>query len=311
MNSPHDLPDLDLNLIAVFDALLRERSVTDAGKSLGLTQSAMSHSLKRLRSFFDDALFVKTTEGMMPTAKAAELGPVVLGVMEAIRGQVLSQASFDPLQARRTFNLCMSDMGELVFAPSLFAKLKLLAPHCKLHTLQVTPDALENVLSTGKADLALGSVRHASQGLYQEELFKHTFVSIVSVKNKAVGDTITREEFCAMPHIAVTLTGHTDTPYDSALEDAGIRRNIVLSTPHFLFLPLMLDQHPEFIATVPRALGTVFARHNVVKVLETPVPLPKFSLQQYWHPRFHHDRASIWLRGVIKSTFSELPMSMR
>ncbi len=311
MNPPHNLPDLDLNLLAVFDALLRERSVTEAGKSLGLSQSAMSHSLKRLRSFFDDALFVKAGQNMMPTAKAAELGPVVLGVMEAIRGQVLSQASFDPLQARRTFNLCMSDMGELVFAPSLFARFKVLSPYCKLHALQVTPDALENVLSTGKADLALGSVRNASQGLYQEELFKHTFVSIVSVKNKEVGETLTKEAFCAMPHIAVTLTGQTDTPYDSALEDAGIHRNIVISTPHFLFIPLMLDQHPEFIATVPRALGTVFARHGVVKILETPVPLPQFSLQQYWHPRFHHDRANIWLRALIKSTFEDIPMSMR
>lgn len=311
MNPPHDLPDLDLNLLAVFDALLRVRSVTGAGANLGLTQSAMSHSLKRLRSFFDDPLFVKTNRGMAPTAKASEMAPVVMGIMDSIRGQLLTQASFDPLQVRRTFNICMTDMGELVFAPSLFAKLKVLAPHCKLHTLQVTPDALENVLSTGKADLALGSVRNASEGLYQEELFEHTFVSIVSIKNKSVGEVLTQEQFSAMPHIAVTLTGQSDTPYDSSLEDAGIKRNIVLSTPHFLIMPLMLDQHPEFIATVPRALGTVFARHGVVRVLEPPVVLPKFSLCQYWHPRFHYDRANSWLRGVIKTTFEELPPSMR
>lgn len=311
MNDAHDINRLDLNLLVVFDALLRERSVTRAGQTLGITQSAMSHSLARLRVFFDDALFIKSYRGVTPTAKAEALAPDILAIIDSIRNRVLSQAQFDASQAKRTFSLCVTDMGELVFIPPLLSRLKEVAPHCSIHTLQVPPHNMEATLASGEADLVLGSVMNAPEGLYQQELFMHPFVTIASVKNKKIGDTLSLEQFCSMPHVAVMLAGRSLRAYDSVIEDAGIKRHIAFTTPHFLFVPLLLDQHPEFLATVPQSLGTVFARHNLVKVFEPPVALPKFSLRQYWHPRFHQDRAIVWLRGLVKETFSELPEGMR
>lgn len=299
---------LDLNLLIVFDALLRELSVTRAGKTLGLTQSAVSHSLTRLRTYFDDPLFVKSGRGIVPTAKAEGLSPVILDVMGTIRDQVLSESKFDPLHVKRTFNFCLSDMGELVFLPTLVSMLKKVAPQCRINTLQVLPEQLTSVLGSGEGDLALGSVLNAAEGLYQEDLFSHTFVCIVSVKNKTVGKTISQEEYSAMPHVAVTLTGQPTTPYDRAVEDAGIKRELRILTPHFLVIPLLLDQHPEFIATVPRELGSVFSHHGVVRMVEPPVSLPTFMLKQYWHPRFHHDRANRWLRELTRRTFHQLPV---
>lgn len=299
---------LDLNLLIVFDALLRELSVTRAGKTLGLTQSAVSHSLTRLRTYFDDPLFVKSGRGIVPTAKAEGLSSVILDVMGTIRDQVLSESKFDPVHVKRTFNFCLSDMGELVFLPTLVSMLKKVAPQCRINTLQVVPEQLTSVLGSGEGDLALGSVLNATEGLYQEDLFSHTFVCIVSVKNKKVGKTISQEEYSAMPHVAVTLTGQPTTPYDRAVDDAGIKRELRILTPHFLVIPLLLDQHPEFIATVPRELGSVFSHHGVVRMVEPPVSLPTFMLKQYWHPRFHHDRANRWLRELTRRTFHQLPV---
>lgn len=307
----HNLPTLDLNLLVVFDAMLRERNVTKAAAQLGLSQSAMSHALKRLRTFFDDPLFVKNGKGMSPTAKAQALKSVVMGVMETVRDQVVSQAMFNPVEAHRAFTLCMSDMGELVFAPTLFARFKTLAPHCTLQTIQVAPEALEQTLSTGKADLAVGAMRAPSENLYQQELFTHTFASIVSVKNKAVGDSLSRTQFEGMPHIAATLGGAIQDHYEAALQEAGIYRHVKVSTPHYLLIPLFMDQHPELIATVPRALGLVFSSHGLVRVLEPAVPLPAFALRQYWHPRFHHDQANKWLRNLVHATFDALPEAMQ
>jgi len=306
-----DLPSLDLNLLIVFDAMLRERSATQAGQQLGLTQSAMSHSLKRLRTFFDDPLFVKSGKGMSATAKALALEASITSIMEMVRGQVISQASFDPATARRTFTLCLSDMGELVFGMELFARIKVLAPGCKLLTMQVHPDALEQVLSTGKADLAVGAMRKPSESLYQQELFSHGFACIVSPRNREIGDVLTRAQFEAMPHITATLSGAIHDQYEAALLEAGAQRNVVVSTPHYLLMPLFIDRHPELIAMVPQALGTVFAGHGLVRVLPPPIPMPLFALRQYWHPRFHHDRAGIWLRNLVKATFSEIPAPMR
>ena len=299
--------ELDLNLLAVFDAMLRERSVTRAAESLGLTQSAMSHALNRLRAFFNDQLFAKTPQGMVPTPKAEGLSSAVNEVMAILRQKLLSQAQFDPATARRTFSLCMTDMGELVFLPPLIAHLRREAPHCTVRTLQVPIQEIEAVLAAGDADLAVGSIRAAPEGLFQQRLFMHSFVTIVSKRNTDVGPEITLEQFQRMPQVVVTLSGRASGAYDIALDELGIQRNIYLSTPHFLVVPLLLDQHPDLIATVPLELANVFERKGIVRVTQTSFRLPSFALSQHWHPRFHHDPAIIWLRETMKRTFENYP----
>ena len=129
--------NLDLNLLVVMDAMLRERNVSKAAERIGLTQSAMSHALNRLRHYFDDPLFVKAGPAMEPTAKAMALQAAVLDVMGTVRQRILSEAHFDPATAQREFTLCVTDMGELVFIPTLLALMRKLAPLCSIRTLQV------------------------------------------------------------------------------------------------------------------------------------------------------------------------------
>ncbi|MFC3227019.1 LysR family transcriptional regulator [Marinibaculum pumilum] len=309
MYDAHD-PKLDLNLLLAFDALWREGSVTRAADGLGLTQSAMSHALRRLRQFYGDPLFVKAGPGMRPTPKAERLAPSVLSVVGTVRGELLSQAGFDPATARRSFAFCMTDMGELVFLPPIMERLRALAPRCRIRTLQVATEAVPAVLESGEADLALGSMHLVPEGLYRQELFRHPFVTLVSTRNGEVGDRMTLEQIVRMGHVTVTLSDRSE-PYDRALEveleRRGIRRDVVLSTPHFLVVPLILDRFPDLVATVPRELGTVFARYDAVRVLPPPVDLPAFSLRQHWHPRVHHDEANVWLRRTIKAAFEGYP----
>lgn len=311
MNPPHDLRRLDLNLLLVLDALWREGNLTRAGISLGMTQSATSHALKRLRDYFDDPLFVKTGRGILPTPKGQALGETVSSLIGRVRAEVLPAASFDPSRERRTFTFCMSDMGELVFLPSLLARLQAEAPLTKVQTIQVPTSQIEAVLAGGEADLALGSLRHAPEGLYQQELFTHSFVCVVHRTYPSAAPQLTLDEYKSLSHVVVSLGGRDKPPYDAVVDDAGIERRIVVNTPHFLLVPWLIEQNPQYVATVPRALGTVFARHGVVVMKEPPLPLPGFALRQYWHPRFHHDVANRWLRQLLKNTFDALPTSMR
>ncbi|MBN3844518.1 LysR family transcriptional regulator [Burkholderia sp. Ac-20349] len=299
--------DLDLNLLVVFEALFRERSVTRAAQDIGLTQGAMSHALNRLRTFFEDPLFVKTAEGMMPTAKGDQLGGTISEVIASIRENVVAEAGFNPLTARRAFVLCMTDMGELVFLPPLIRRLRKMAPHCTLRSVQGPLEQIEGMLSSGEADLALGSIHAAPEGLYQQQLFMHSLVTLVSVRNRKIGKTLTREQFEAMPQIVVSLTGRASAAYDSAFDAYGIKRNIFLTTPHFLAVPHLIDAQPDLIATVPLELGKVFSKLGTVRMLPPPVELPPFALRQHWHSRLNTDPANVWLRHLIKETFEDYP----
>ncbi|SDH82944.1 LysR family transcriptional regulator [Variovorax sp. OV700] len=301
------LRQLDLNLLTIFDALLREQSVTRAAEGLGVTQSAISHALNRLRDFFDDQLFVKAPEGMVPTRKAEALRAAVVDVVAAVRQRILSEAAFDPATSRRAFTLCMTDMGELVFLPPLLKQLRALAPNCRVRTLQVPSEQIEGLLAAGEADLALGSIRTAPEGLYRQRLFMHSLVTIVSARNRDVGQRLTLRQFEKMSHVVVSLAGRHGDAYDSAIEEQGIKRTVFLATPHFLTVPLLLEQEPDLIATVPLELANVFQRYGTVRVVRAPVELVPYALNQHWHPRFHHDPAVIWIRELVKRTFEGYP----
>jgi DNA-binding transcriptional LysR family regulator len=303
--------NLDLNLLPVFDTLIRVRNVSRAAEELDMSQSAVSHALKRLRSFFGDQLFIKTGSGMQPTPRALELLAPVLTVMETVRGELLVREGFDAATARRSFGLCLTDMGELIFLPRLIAKLRRAAPGCTLRTLQVPMQQIAGVLESGEADLALGSLHSVPEGLFQQQLFARSFVTIVNRGNRTIGDTLTRAQFFAMEHILVSLSGRIEDAYDAVIDEDNAegnaegneRRRVYLTTPHFLTVPMIIEQNPELIATVPRELATKFATYKSVRMVETPVSVPPFGIRQFWHPRFQHDAANGWLRKLVKETF--------
>jgi DNA-binding transcriptional LysR family regulator len=306
MNSIHNA-DLDLNLLPVFDALIRIGNVSRAAEELNMSQSAVSHALKRLRAFFGDPLLLKTGTGMQPTPRALELRQPILNVMGTVRGELLVREGFDAAVARRTFTLCLTDMGELIFLPRLISRLREAAPGCTLRTLQLPMDQVPPALESGEADLALGSLHAVPEGLYQQQLFTRSFVTIVNRRNRAIGDTLSRERFFELEHIVVSMSGRIEDAYDAVVDELAGPRRIYLTTPHFLTVPMIIEQNPQLIATVPRELATKFAGYNSIRMVDTPVAVPPFAIRQHWHPRFQHDAANTWLRRLVKETFDTHP----
>lgn len=304
MNILHnETAELDLNLLPVFEALVRVRNVSRAAEELGMSQSAVSHALKRLRDFFGDTLFLKTGSGMQPTPRALQLLAPVQAVMDTVRGELLVREGFDPASARRNFGVCLTDMGGLIFLPRLIARLRLAAPGCTLRALQVPMHQVAGALESGEADLALGSLHSVPEGLFQQQLFTRSFVTIVNRGNRTIGESLSRERFFAMEHIVVSLSGRLEDAYDAVIDQGLEKRRIYLSTPHFLTVPMIIEQNPELIATVPRELATKFASYKSIRMVETPVKVPPFGIRQFWHPRVQHDAANGWLRSLVKQTF--------
>jgi DNA-binding transcriptional LysR family regulator len=306
MNDLHNT-ELDLNLLPVFDALIRVGNVSRAAEELAMSQSAVSHALKRLRLFFGDPLFMKTGSGMQPTPRALELREPVLSVMGTVRSELLVREGFDAASSTRVFSLLLTDMGELIFLPKLIARLRETAPGCTLRTLQIPMRQVQAVLESGEGDLALGSLHAVPEGLFQQQLFTRSFVTIVNRRNRKIGETLSRDQFLAMEHIVVSLSGKPEDAYDAIVDELDGPRRIYLMTPHFLTVPMIIEENPELIATVPRELATKFAAYKSIRIVETPMPVPPFAIRQHWHPRYHHDVANVWLRRQVKETFDILP----
>jgi len=297
--------NFDLNLLRVFDALHRHGHVGRAALELGLSQPAISYSLKRLRDDLGDALFVKTRHGMEPTPRAMQLAPVVQSVLSEIREHVLTAPSFEPQNVQRTFRIAMSDVGEMVFLPRLLHRLTALAPGINVATVSTPPKELMSALQRSEIDLAIGYFPDLDGvDVFQQRLFKHTFVCLVRQGHPAVHGRMTKKAFAELPHAVVQAEGRSQEIVEQYLKEQGIRRRELLHSPHFLSIPMVIAA-TDLVVTVPAAVGEVFARIADVAVLEPPYKMPTFDLKQHWHRSQHDDPGNRWLRGIVLELFGE------
>lgn len=296
--------ELDLNLVPVLEALLAQCSVSRAAESLGLTQPAMSHALRRLRTYFNDPLFVRSGSGMVATPKALELAPIVSEMMEGVRAHLVPGAGFDPRAARRVFSLSMTDMAELVFMPRLIPRFRAEAPHARLRILRLMPSEVPAALERRNVDLAIGSVPLTVEGLYQQQLVRHPLVCMVSRDNARFSDRIHKEQYLAAEHIGVMPFGREEDIFEWALQAQGLKRRFFMMTQGFLTLPMLIEGS-DLVATVPEHMATVFGSLAGIRCLPPPVELPALALRQSWHPRFQTDPGNVWLRNLFFAVFSK------
>lgn len=290
---------LDLNLLLALDALLHERNVTRAAGRVGLTQSAMSHKLRRLRELFEDDLLVGGRQGMVPTERALALaGPVRRGLLE-LHAAIRSTTPFDPATAERDFTIVSSDYADFVILPRVLEHLSRHAPGIGLRmrpSATPKPEALED----GSADIVMGMAVEGS-GLKQRVVFDETLVVIIRDGHPALADdgTLSLERYAALGHVQVT---DDDGPgiVDRALAQHGLRRRVVLRTPYFAAVPFMVARS-ELVATVPRALAEEAAGLVPLRLLPPPLPVPSFRIMMTWHERSQRDPAHEWLRELARS----------
>lgn len=300
------MKDLDLNLLPVLDALLSEGSVSRAADMLGLTQSAMSHSLRRLREYFDDPLFVRTGGRMLPTTKAIELEPVIRGMMENVRSTLVPGAGFRPEESNRIFSITMTDMAEVYFLPLLARRMRELAPHCPLRVVPIAPRDVPGALERREVDLAIGAQRLTSEGLYQQQLIQQRLVCVVDSNNDSLNTQGTRvasmDAYADSPHLGISPYGTESDIYDWMFQNLDIQRRFVMTTQSFLAVPLLVE-HTDLVATVPECLPPLFENREV-KVLDLPWDLPILTMRQAWHPRFHSDPGNVWIRQLLFNLFA-------
>jgi DNA-binding transcriptional LysR family regulator len=295
------LATLDLNLLVVLEALLAERHVSRAAARVGLSQSAMSHALARIREVFGDPMLVRTKEGMVPTARALSLEPLLRRALGDLSAAVAGGGpSFDPGTSKRSFTIGSTDYAEILLLPPLMARLCAGAPGVDI-MVKLHPDDYVSALGVGAIDLAIAPVSARERdavAISYEPLLKENFRCVVRRGHPLTRQRLTVARYVAYPHVMVAPQGTRWSFVDEALEALGKRRRVACTVPHFLVAPNLLGQ-TDLVLTLTERIVKEHMRHLDLVDLPLPLTIPPLTLSMVWHGRNSQEPGHVWLRGIL------------
>lgn len=296
------IDDFDLTEIRLLAELAELRKLSAAAARLGLSQSAASHALARMRNRAGDPLFTRTAGGFQPTPYGERLGAAAREALDVLMAGFATNPAFDPRTTTRRFTIYANDVGQTVLLPKLLAFLKKEAVGA---TIRASPIPLENpgaALAAGDVDLAVGFFDTLTTGFRQSLLFREHYVCAVRANHPNFRTGMTLEAFKSSEHAMADATGMAHAVIDRFLAKHRIQRNVALRVPGFHVLPMIIARS-DLLAVIPSRLAQAFVSHAPIKVLPLPISIPPFDIRIYWHERYHHDPAIRWLRAAFVSLF--------
>lgn len=292
-----NLESFDLNLLVAFDTLMSERNVTRAGQKIGLSQPAMSAALKRLRSLMQDDLFERSGDGMRPTTRAIELAGPIRQVLQQIQA-TLDPCSFDPMRAKRTFRIATNDLGAAVMLPPLSQKLQTWSDTLAFDFIHVDGERAIELLESGEADVAIGPHTARYDHLHSAVLYEAPFACALRTGHPMANHTLTLEDFATIPQIAVAQRGDPAPLIARMLEEAGLKRRVAFTVPHYLTVPFLLAR-TDLVAVVPVKLVERFGKSENIRLAKAPSLRFSVPTTLLWTDSAHSNASSAWLRSII------------
>jgi DNA-binding transcriptional LysR family regulator len=292
--------DLDLDLLVALDALLRERQVTRAAQRLGVTQSAASQKLRRLREAFDDPLLVSGRPLMVLTPRAIALRDPLARAITELRAAVRLGAPFEPTISTWRFVLLGNDLAEVAALPPLLGLLEREAPRSSLSFERADADSIAR-LEQGSADLAFLPDFMVHGSLRRLPLPPEPFVVLLR-RDHPARRKLDLERYLELGHLLVAPRGLPGSIVDSALEALGQKRRVVARVQHFVSAPPIVAA-TDLAVTLPRGVHTALANYYPVVAVPAPIELPIDRASVVWHERAHDDAGVQWLRSRIAAFF--------
>jgi DNA-binding transcriptional LysR family regulator len=297
------MQSVDLNLLVALDALLAERSVTAAARRLGLSPSAMSRTLARLRSATGDQLLVQAGRALVPTPYAEELGRRVPALAREAQAVLRPAAGrLDLAALDRTFTLRAGEGFVDLLSGPLAAAVIQAAPHVRLR-FAPKPDKDALPLRDGSIDLEIGVVGSSAPEVRTQLLFRDRFIGICRAGHPLLaGAGVTPERYAACRHVVASRRGQASGPVDAALARLGLTRTVVLVVPAYTNA-LQVAYNSDLVALAPRlSLGNALTSNRAeagLQGFELPVRTPEIAISAQWHPRMDGDPAHRWLRQTV------------
>lgn len=314
---PLNLRALDLNLLPIFDALMREQHLSRAADQLAMSQPAVSNALKRLRQTFNDDLFVRTAQGLKPTTRAQKLQQAIQPALRAIQA-VCMESNFNPNSHQQTLQISINSATEYLIAPYIYKWLQTQAPHMRL---QLQPDYLDDIpalLKEGRLDFALDFVgfndnQFQSLKLTEEDLVVICRIGHPQIKNKiSLGQFKTLPQVSLMPRSSLTFKHHhlKGTPMEQLMGKDLPQRNITFSVSSFASIPSIVAQS-DLIAIVPKRIAHHFnhnqSQQSELQCIPLPFKYPQAAIYLLWHKSREHDVAHKWVRDKMSQLVHLLP----
>jgi DNA-binding transcriptional LysR family regulator len=302
------MPDIDLNLLTALDALLAEGSVAGAARRLGLSASAMSRTLARLRAATGNPLLVRAGRAMVPTPHATDLRNRVHELAEDAHAVLRpAVAGLDLAQLKRIFIIRSNDGFAEIFSARLVSAVTAIAPNVRL---QFAPKLDKDVrpLREGVVDLEIGVLGKSGPEVRVQALFRDHFVGAVRDGHPLLAKgKITPERYSGFGHVVASRRGYANGPVDEALAALGLTRTVVAVVPSFR-AALTVASASELVVLVTSSFFNATQGHQtksgpaVVRSFPLPVRTDTITVSQMWHPRFDADPAHCWLRGLVLAT---------
>jgi DNA-binding transcriptional LysR family regulator len=298
-----NLRTIDLNLLVIFDAIATERSIGRAAEKVGLSQSAMSHALRRLRRTFNDDLIRRTSEGMELTPRSLALAETVRGALAMIEQAVDAEVHFDPKTSQRRFNIRVSDYIAVRLLSGMCARARLEAPGV---TLMVSQPASMEVMDAD-TDAYLGVCHEAlpAPGYQLERLYQSPYIIVLRRGHPAAGKKMTLDLMMKLSYLRVTPSATSSTAIDSALARRGLTRNIVITLPSLSgVLPIILQTDLSVI--LPEAWLALHGSPYDIVTSPLPVPDVAFTVDILSSVSGNRDPGLRWLVRLVKDEFQLL-----
>lgn len=293
---------LDLNLLRVLAAIHRTGSVTAAGRSLALSQSATSNALARLRHFFGDDLFVRSPAGLQRTRLCEQLAPAVVAHLLSLEALLTGMEAFDPALSDTTWRLSLSDLGEMLFLPPLASALRQRAPRTRVSNISVAAPAVATALETREIDCAIGILQPRQRGVHAELLFREQYVAITAPDWRPaagrVGVSLTRAQLAAASLVVASPTATFHDSVEEMLVSLKLADRIVLRARHFGALPELVTSS-DLLAIVPAMYA---ASRQGLRTWKLPFA-PHYDVRLVWHASTARDPAQQWLRTLLHELF--------
>jgi DNA-binding transcriptional LysR family regulator len=298
----------DLNLLFIFEAMWKYRSASAAAESLGVTQAAVSNSLKRIRQQYNDKLFTVVGRSMVPTPFAASIAPTLLDALDAIRRTSSESDEFDPRTERRTFTVRTRDVGEVVCFLSILRGLEEEAPYARLRSMFLAHDETLSGLAKGQIDIAIGHLPALQTDLHSAQLFEQPHVLVMRQSHPAASEELTGQILDRLEFVLVEYEGSEHMVFERALINRGARRRIKVRLPQFMSAAHIVSRS-DLVWLAPATIATAVAEDYPLVLRESPYAIQDAPICMYWHDRYHKDPANKWFRDLVRRRCSSRPGS--